>query len=143
MWKFASIMFRILCLISYLRAKIKNTQKYKFACCFMWVWNLVSHPKGRTYIKEGCLKTECWGNLFGAKRKEITGGWRKLHKEELNYLTFYQLLLLLLLLKTVHREVSRWECIYVIDLNHNLKQGFSFFTEKFITKCIGKSIRDI
>jgi hypothetical protein len=24
-----------------------NIQNYAFTCCFVWVWNLNSHPKGR------------------------------------------------------------------------------------------------
>jgi hypothetical protein len=34
----------------------------------------------------GCLRTGCWGRIFGPKRNEATGGWRKLHNEELKNL---------------------------------------------------------
>jgi hypothetical protein len=30
--------------------------------------------------------------IFGPKRAEVTGGWRKLHNEELHNLQFYQIL---------------------------------------------------
>jgi hypothetical protein len=40
------------------------------------VSNLVSHTKGTTYI-EGSEEN------IGPKRKEVAGGWRRLHKEEL------------------------------------------------------------
>jgi hypothetical protein len=31
-----------------LSKNLKNkTQKYSFICCFVWVWNLVFHTKGR------------------------------------------------------------------------------------------------
>jgi hypothetical protein len=38
------------------------------------VWNLVFDIEGR-----GCLR-----RIFGPKRDEVTGEWRKLHNEELN-----------------------------------------------------------
>jgi hypothetical protein len=45
----------------------------------VWVWNLVSDIKGgpqnRMLIR-----------IFGPKRDEVTGGWRKLHNEELHNL---------------------------------------------------------
>jgi hypothetical protein len=31
--------------------------------------------------------------VFGAKRQDMTGGWRKLHNKELVICTFYQILL--------------------------------------------------
>jgi hypothetical protein len=33
---------------------------------------MVSHPKGR------------WTDVFGCKREEVTGGWRKVHNEKFN-----------------------------------------------------------
>jgi hypothetical protein len=27
----------------------KNIKNYNFACCFVWVWNLVAHIEGRTW----------------------------------------------------------------------------------------------
>jgi hypothetical protein len=27
---------------------VSNIQTYNFACCFVWVWNLVSHSEGET-----------------------------------------------------------------------------------------------
>ena len=32
----------------------------------------------------GCLRTRCWGEIFGPRRDEVTGDWRRLHNEELN-----------------------------------------------------------
>jgi hypothetical protein len=31
-----------------LSKKYKNTENYNFVCCFVWVWNLVSHIEGGT-----------------------------------------------------------------------------------------------
>ena len=32
----------------------------------------------------GCLRIGCWRRVFGPKRDEVTGKWRKLHNEELS-----------------------------------------------------------
>ena len=32
----------------------------------------------------GCLRIWCWGEVFGPRRDEVTGEWRRLHNEELN-----------------------------------------------------------
>jgi len=41
-------------------------------------------------LREGCrlrvFENRVLGRIFGPKRKEVTGEWRKLHNEELNYL---------------------------------------------------------
>jgi hypothetical protein len=38
-------------------------------------------PYGKNMYFE-CLRTGCWGLIFGFKRVEAAGGWMKLHKEE-------------------------------------------------------------
>ena len=38
------------CLLSK-NVKIKNIQNYNFACCSVWMWNLVSDTEGRTYAE--------------------------------------------------------------------------------------------
>jgi hypothetical protein len=43
----------------------------------------ISQLKGRT--QRGCLRT---GRMFGRKREEIAGGWRKLRNEELRTLYY-------------------------------------------------------
>ena len=55
--------------------------------CTIWYLNIdtyryISHW-GRN-VGWGCFRIGCWGELFGAKRGEVTGEWRKLHNEELN-----------------------------------------------------------
>jgi hypothetical protein len=65
--------------ILYLKSvKIKIYKIMIFTSCFVWVWNLVSHVKGRTQI-EGFWEQGAWDNI-GPKRDEVMEGWRKLHK---------------------------------------------------------------
>jgi hypothetical protein len=45
---------------------------------------LVSHTKGRTQI-EG-FENRVLRRIFGSKREEVAGGWRRLHTEELHKL---------------------------------------------------------
>jgi len=45
---------------------------------------LVFHTEGRTQI--GVFQNRVLNRLFGPKRKEIAGGWRKLQNEELRNL---------------------------------------------------------
>jgi hypothetical protein len=41
---------------------------------------LVSHIKGRTQIE--CVSEQGFKRIFGPKRDEMSGGWRRLHNEE-------------------------------------------------------------
>jgi hypothetical protein len=41
---------------------------------FVWVWNLVSHIKGRTWIY--VWERSRLLSVFGPKREEVKGGWR-------------------------------------------------------------------
>ena len=45
-------------------------------------WSLTLRKEGRLRV----FKNRVLRMLFGPKRNEITGEWRKLHNEELNYL---------------------------------------------------------
>ena len=56
--------------------------KPNFACCFVWVWNLVADIEGGKEA-EGVWE---YGlrRIFGPRRDEVTGKWRRLHNEELN-----------------------------------------------------------
>ena len=50
--------------------KGRNVPSYTVASFFVWVWNLVSHIKGRTQA-EGVLR-----EIFGPRRDGVTGsGW--------------------------------------------------------------------
>jgi hypothetical protein len=62
----------------FLSFKDQNTQKFNFTC-FIWLRNWASHAKGRTYI-EG--ENRVLRRIFGAKREEEAGGWKRLHNEE-------------------------------------------------------------
>jgi hypothetical protein len=46
---------------------------------------LVSHAKGRAY-RLRVFENRVLRRIFGSKRDEVTGEWRKLHNEELNNL---------------------------------------------------------
>jgi len=51
-------------------------------CSFVWVWNLVADIEGRTRLR--VFENRVLRRMFGPKRDEVTGEWRKLHEEELN-----------------------------------------------------------
>jgi hypothetical protein len=60
--------------------KYKDHVIYNFACCFVWVCNLVAHnEKHRLRVFENKVLRR----IFGPKSDEVTGEWRKLHNEEL------------------------------------------------------------
>ena len=45
-------------------------------------WSLTLRKERRLRV----FKNRVWRRVFGPKRDEVTGEWRKLHNEELNYL---------------------------------------------------------
>jgi hypothetical protein len=47
---------------------------------------LVADIKGGTYIRLRAFENRVLRRIFGRKRDELTGGWRKLHNEELHNL---------------------------------------------------------
>jgi len=51
---------------------------------FLWVWNLVSHTKGRIQI-EGVWEQGV-RRISEPEREEVVGEWRRLHNEELHNL---------------------------------------------------------
>jgi hypothetical protein len=57
-----------------------NIKNYNFVRGSVWVRYIVSDIKGGTQT-EGMLR-----KIFGPKRDEVTGGWRKSHNEELHNL---------------------------------------------------------
>jgi hypothetical protein len=65
-----------------------NTQNYNFACGSVWVLNLVSDIKGGTH-RLRVFENRVLRRIFGSKRDEVTGGWRKLHNEELHNFAKY------------------------------------------------------
>ena len=60
---------------------ITTLTKGNSACCFVLVWNLVSEIKGKTMVCD--FKNRVLRKIFWHKRKEVTGGWIKLHNEKL------------------------------------------------------------
>jgi hypothetical protein len=59
----------------------ENIQDYNFACSFVWVRNLVSDTRGDH--RSRVFENKVLRRIFGPKRDEVTGGWRKLHNDEL------------------------------------------------------------
>jgi hypothetical protein len=57
-------------------------------------WSLILREKHRLRVFEN----RELGGMYGPKREEMTGGWRRLHNEELHNLYASPILLLLLLL---------------------------------------------
>jgi hypothetical protein len=72
------------------KSKIENIQDYNFACGFLWVRNLVSDTKGGTYSRLRVFEDQVLRRLFGPKRDEGIGGWRKLHNESFMICTLCQ-----------------------------------------------------
>jgi hypothetical protein len=69
----------------------KNTQNYKFTC-FLYgyeTWSLTLREERRLRVFENRVLQR----IFGPKRDEVTGEWRRLHNEELYDLTAHQILL--------------------------------------------------
>jgi PAS domain-containing protein len=59
-------------------------QNHNSDSCFVWVWNLVSHIKGTDRLR--VFENRALRRIFGPKRDEVTGEWRKFHNEELHNL---------------------------------------------------------
>jgi hypothetical protein len=61
--------------------KDHDIQNYKFACCFSGckVWSLTLKEEHRLKVSENRVLRK----IFGSKRDELTGEWRKVHIEEL------------------------------------------------------------
>jgi hypothetical protein len=59
--------------------------EYNFARVSVWVRNLVSDEVHRPRVFENRVLR----GIFGSKRDEVTGEWRKLHNEELHDFYFF------------------------------------------------------
>jgi hypothetical protein len=64
-----------------MKKSFENMQSYNFACDFVWVRNLVSALREEHRLR--VFENKVLRRTFGPKRDEVTGGWRKLHNEEL------------------------------------------------------------
>jgi hypothetical protein len=64
------------------KSKNENLQDYNFACDFVWceTWSLTLREEHRLRVFENKVLRR----IYGPKRDEGTGGWRKLHNEELH-----------------------------------------------------------
>jgi len=53
-----------------------------FARCFVRIWNLIAELREKCRLRVFVDRVR--RRMFGPKRDEVTGEWRKLHIEELN-----------------------------------------------------------
>jgi len=82
-------------------------QNYNFSCCFVWVWNLVTHIEGGTQAEGAFVK-----NVIILRMPHKTENW--LLNEALPCHGILLLLLLLLLLLTAW-IFTRWQCATMRD----------------------------
>jgi hypothetical protein len=80
---YASIQF-ITSHLSYIQETEGFVKLYDFLCFFVLGWNLVCHSKGGAWIE--CVWEQNVRVIFAPKKYEVTGGWRRLHNEELHNL---------------------------------------------------------
>jgi hypothetical protein len=74
---------RVFCLpVCIQKHKDWNIQSHNVACCFVSVWNLVSHVEGGI-LAEGVREQGAEGNIR-LKRNKVKGKWRRLHNEGLH-----------------------------------------------------------
>ena len=57
-----------------------ETQPYKFTCCFVWVRNLVTDPKGSTDLLGGC-ENRMFNRKIGLKREQSIGSCRRIMRK--------------------------------------------------------------
>ena len=65
------------------KVKDQDISNYNIARCSVWVWNLVADTEGEKR-KLRVFENRVLRRVFGPKRDEVTGEWRKLHNEELS-----------------------------------------------------------
>jgi hypothetical protein len=68
-----------LCIVDKALKKIYNSEQVPYGCK---TWSLILREEHRLRVFENRLLRR----IFGPKRDEITGGWRKLHNEKLHNL---------------------------------------------------------
>ena len=64
--------------------KDQGIENYNFACCFVWVWNLVVDIVGGKERKGTVFEDMVLRRIFRPRRDEVTKDLRRLHNEELN-----------------------------------------------------------
>jgi len=56
-------------------SSLKTIHNYNFACCFVWMWNLISHTTGRTYIEGIWEQHKCFLFFPGS---DLTSNWNNI-----------------------------------------------------------------
>jgi hypothetical protein len=64
------------------KLKDQDIKNYIFACCFVWVYNLVVDIAGERKLR--VFENFVLRRILGPRRDTETGEWRRLHNEELN-----------------------------------------------------------
>jgi hypothetical protein len=67
--------------LSYLQIYRPKQMNYNFTSCFIWLRNLPLNLREENRL-EGFQNKVL--KIFGPTREEMTGGWKKLHNEELH-----------------------------------------------------------
>jgi hypothetical protein len=81
----------------------------------------VSHIKGKT-IESGCLRTVL-RRLYGRKKEDVAGGWRRLHNVELRnlYASPY-------VIKALKLRIVRWS--WLIECMGEMKHAYTILVGK-------------
>ena len=56
--------------------KDQYIQNYNFACCFVWLWNLVADIAGERRLR--VFENMVLRRIFGPRRDEVTGGMEEI-----------------------------------------------------------------
>ena len=59
--------------------KDQDIYNYNFACCFVWMWNLVADIAEEHRLR--VFENRVLRRIFGPRRDGVRGEWRKLHNE--------------------------------------------------------------
>jgi hypothetical protein len=98
-------------------------QEYDFACGSVWVCKLVSYITGEH--RERVFENRVLRRIFGPKRDEVTGGWRKLHNEELHNLCCSPSII-----RMITSRRMRWEGHVTRMLRRGMHIGYCSETQK-------------
>ena len=61
----------------------QDTQNHNFTCRFVWVLSLSVTLREEHKLQE--FDNSVLRRIFGPKSEEVTGEWRRLHKDDLHY----------------------------------------------------------
>ena len=111
----AIIQCRILCLpVCYPKIlKIRIYWNYNFACCFVWIWNLVAHFERD--IGWGCLRIGCWGEYLVLRQKRWQGSWENYIMRSLMIYTLHPILFIIIIIYSIVPSFRNTCCLWVLS----------------------------